>query len=464
MDVRGKRVLVMGLGRFGGGVGAARYLADRGARVIVTDLASSETLADSVVQLNRATIEALHLGSHRREDFIWAEVVVVNPAVPPEHPLLSLAQSHGAQLISEVGLFLSLCPAPTIGVTGSNGKSTTAALVHAMFKAAGRSSWLGGNIGGSLLEQLDQIQATDWVVLELSSFQLESIDSCGRSPCVALVTNFTPNHLDRHGGIAAYRRAKQTILRHQRPDDLAVLCADDAEVRSWAVRGQKLYYGLSEHGDDGATLRETSLSMRWQSRQRESRFEFLDALRLPGRHNLQNAVGAALCAWALGVEPVCIREALAGFRPLEHRLELVGELGGRRFFDDSKATTPEATAAALAAIQEPIWLIAGGADKGLDLALLAQRIRRQVKGVVLLGDVGIRLGELLAGPTPENRRPCISYSEHMDSAVAWCFAHSEAGEAIVLSPASASFGMFVNYVQRGRAFRQAVEALRSSAS
>lgn len=461
MDVGGKHALVMGLGRFGGGVGAARYLACGGARVIVTDLAGPDELADSIAQLAPMPIEGLHLGGHRPEDFIWADIVVVNPAIPLDHPLLALAQSHGARCTTEINLFVQSCPAPIIGVTGSNGKSTTAGLIATILGAAGWPAWLGGNIGCSLLEKLDEIRPDDWVVLELSSFQLEGLDRLRRSPHVAVVTNFTPNHLDRHRMLAAYRWAKQTILRYQCAGDLMVLNADDPEVSSWRTCGRKFYFGTHDHGYDGVCLKEGSATMRRKGR--EITFELLDALRLPGRHNISNALGAACCAWSLGVDPDCIARGLAQFQPLRHHLELVVEVGGRRFFDDSKATTPEATSAALEALSGPIWLIAGGADKGLDLTELARSITARVQGVVLLGEVGTKLGRNLARCVGIEQRPLITYAQDMGKAVAWCYSHSEPGDLILLSPACASFGMFPNYVERGRAFRQAITGLPCAA-
>ena len=214
MQLYGQRATVMGLGRHGGGVGAARYLAEQGARVTVTDLADADALADSLDELAGAGIERFHLGGHREADFTEADLVVVNPAVRPDNPFVELARTAGARITSEIELFLDACPAPVIGVTGTTGKSTTAAMIAAALDAAGRRSWLGGNIGRSLLADLPRIRSDDWVVLELSSFQLHWLGENVRWPRLAVLTNFAPNHLDWHGSVEHYRQSKQRLLDH----------------------------------------------------------------------------------------------------------------------------------------------------------------------------------------------------------------------------------------------------------
>jgi UDP-N-acetylmuramoylalanine--D-glutamate ligase len=441
MDVHGKRVLVMGLGSFSGGVSAARFMARRGARVVVTDLAGIDKLAESVSSLGDAPIEALHLGGHDERDFRRAELVVASPAVREDDRFLAVARSHGARVTTEMNLFFELCPASIVGVTGSNGKSTTTAMIHAMLDASGRTAWLGGNIGRSLLEHVDEIRDGDIVVLELSSFQLEYLGELRRSPHVAVVTTFTPNHLDRHPTIDAYRAAKQNILRFQQPGDLAVLNADDPDVRGWTTRCRTLFYGLDGVGPAS-----------------DERSDLLSGLALPGRHNQSNAAGAACAALALGVDRPSIRHALANFRTLPHRLELVAEVGGRRFYDDSIATTPESTLAALDAIRGPIWVIAGGSDKRLDLSEVGRRIAERAAGVALIGQTGPSLRRHVAESVGRGG-PVMHDCGGIDEAVEWCYENSASGDAVLLSPACASFGMFRNFVDRAQAFRRAVGRL-----
>ncbi len=450
----------MGLGSFSGGVSAARFMARRGARVVVTDLATPDRLTESLAAIAGEGVAAVHLGGHREQDFRDAEIVVASPAVRKDNRFLQIARAAGARVTTEMNLFFELCPAPIVGVTGSNGKSTTTAMIHAMLRAAGRSAWLGGNIGRSLLEHVDTIQPTDTIVLELSSFQLEDLGEMGRSPHVAVITTFTPNHLDRHPSMDEYRGAKQEILRHQSPGDFAVLNADDPDVALWPTRCSTQFYGLADHGRDGCFLDGDAVV--WRRERSELRFGLLDALRLPGRHNQSNAVGAACAALALGAEAVAVRAALAAFQTLPHRLELVAEFSGRRFIDDSIATTPESTLAALDSLAQPIWLIAGGSDKGLDLGPVARRIAQRVEGVALLGQTGSTLRRLLEESDRAGERLRIQTCDSMDKAVRWCSEMSQAGDVILLSPACASFGMFHNFVDRARAFRRAVDAVRTT--
>src|SRR5262249_3141636 len=276
-------------------------------------------------------IEALHLGGHAVADFRDADLVVVNPAVREDDPFVQIARQNSAEITTEMNLFFRLCPAPVVGVTGSNGKSTTTAMIHSMLSAAGRTAWLGGNIGRSLLEQVDKIQPDHLVILELSSFQLEDLAEIQMSPHVAVVTTFTPNHLDRHPSLEAYRAAKQSILRYQTARDLAVLNADDPEVSEWETRSRTLFYGLTSHNHDGAFLagyRTVVIRRGSQSH----KLDLGDVLRLPGSHNLSNAIGAACCASALGVDDESICSALRSFRALPHRLEAIAQVAGRTFY------------------------------------------------------------------------------------------------------------------------------------
>ena len=457
MDVQGKRVVVMGLGSFSGGVATARFMARRGARVIVTDLAGPDKLVESIAALSDVPIESMHLGGHKERDFSQADIVVASPAVREENPFLQIARAHGATVTTEMNLFFQLCPAPIVGITGSNGKSTTAALIHAMLQASERSCWLGGNIGRSLLDRVDDIRPSDLVVLELSSFQLEDLDELGRSPHVAVVTTFTPNHLDRHPTMNAYRAAKQVILNHQSSNDLAILNADDPDVRSWATRCTTLLYGLEDHRCDGAFFDRDRIVVR--RAQDEFEFDLLDVSSLCGLHNQSNLAAAVCCSSALGADVAAIRLAVATFRTLPHRLEPVAEVDGRWFYDDSIATTPESTLAALDSLQDPIWLIAGGYDKGMDLTTVARKIAERVDGVALLGQTAGRLRELMENHPRPNNPAMIRQCRSMSEAVAWCFAQSRPGDVILLSPACASFGMFQNFVERAEVFRNCVRSL-----
>jgi UDP-N-acetylmuramoylalanine--D-glutamate ligase len=419
---RERRVTVMGLGRHEGGLGAARYLAGLGARVTISDTASREQLGDSLARLADLPIAGAKLGGHDPCDFHDADCVVVNPAVHPDHPALQIARAAGTTISSEIEIFLRACPGRVIGVSGSNGKSTTATMLFEILVADGHRAWLGGNIGRSLLGELDKMTAEDWVVLELSSFQLAHLSPTAPLPAIAVLTNCTPNHLDWHRTFEAYRQAKQRLLT--RRDGCAVLNAGDAEVAAWRT----LAAGRAWDG--------------WP-------LDALPPLRVPGEHNRQNASLAAAAAELAGVSRSAIREALGHFAGLKHRLQFVAEVDGRRFYNDSKSTTPEATIAAIDALDAPAWLLAGGRAKGADFDRLARSIRGQVRGVALFGEARGAIHERLAARSPE--LPTFA-CEGLADAFAWCWRRSQAGDAILLSPACASHDQFRDFAARGEAF------------
>lgn len=421
----------MGLGHFGGGVSAARWLARRGAVVTVTDLADEKALARSLAALADEPIARFHLGGHREADFRDAHLVVVNPAVRPGNRFLKIAIDAGAQLTSEIELFLNACPARIIGVTGSNGKSTTAAMTAAILQADGRRAWLGGNLGGSLLDRLQHISRHDWVVLELSSFQLWHLSPQVRMPDVAVVTNCSPNHLDWHGRYDHYLAVKQRILTGQSPDDLAVLNTLDAEVASWGhlVQGRRLPLVPAAA---------------------------IPSLSVAGEHNRINAVCAATAAIGAGCSWQAVRHALASFSALPGRLEMFAVIGGRRFYNDTTATTPNSTIAALGTLQGPTWLLAGGSDKGIDFSRLTATIVRRASGAAFYGAVRKLLHSQVISRAPGF--PCTT-AETMDEALWWCRQRSRPGDCIVLSPACASHDQFQNFHQRGVKFVELVGAL-----
>ncbi|MFN0196297.1 MAG: UDP-N-acetylmuramoyl-L-alanine--D-glutamate ligase [Planctomycetaceae bacterium] len=459
-----KRITVMGLGSFGGGLGAVQFLIEQNARVSVTDTRPADQLAESLAQLDLARLESLTLGRHDPRDFTDADLIVVNPAIKRDHPLLELARRHGVPLTSEMNLFWQYNRGRILAVTGSNGKSTTTAMSHAILQAAGYRCWLGGNIGRSLLPIVEQITADDWVVLELSSFQLHDLNLIGQSPDVAIVTNFSPNHLDWHGTLDEYRKDKQAMLRWQMPHQIAVLNETDVDVRDWPTNGRRFGFG--------STLAEASEKYRrgifldgrdaiYCDSGGEVRFPLLDWITLPGRHNLQNALAAACAAMSIGVPVEAVEKGLRGYQPLPHRLEFVAEVAGRRFYNDSLATTPESAMYALEAFDAPIVLLAGGYDKQVDLSEFARVIAGRAKGVALMGqtatmiDDGMRASGLNSLP---QRKICASFAE----AFAWSISQSEVDDVIVLSPGCASYDWFRNFADRGQQFTRLVEDYRQS--
>ncbi|HEX4142558.1 MAG TPA: Mur ligase family protein [Pirellulales bacterium] len=425
MEVAGRRMTVMGLGRHGGGVAAARWLAEQGAQVTVTDVADAAALGPSIAALAGVEIAGWRLGGHEASDFSSADGVVVNPAVRPDHPLLALARAGGAMLSSEIELFLERCPATVVGVTGSNGKSSTATMLANMFKAAGRAVWLGGNIGNSLLPSLAAMGPADLVVLELSSFQLAHLSPQARFPAAAVVTNCTPNHLDWHGRLEAYMAAKRRLIECLPAGGLAVLNPHDHELSAWRVPA-----GVK-------TIAPWPL-------------ERVARLSVPGEHQRMNAALAAAMAEALGVPAAAIGEALAAFRPLAHRQEAAGSVAGRMFIDDSKSTTPEATLAALAACPGPTWVLVGGQDKGLALEPFCRQLAGRAEGVACYGALGPKLREALAAV---GARCPMAVVERLDEALDWCWERSRSGDTVLLSPAAASLDQFRDFCHRAEVFR-----------
>jgi len=444
----------MGLGCFGGGVGVTRFLVQRGARVTLTDLRDEQQLSDSLAQLDGLNLHAVHLGRHRAEDFQQADLVVVNPAVPDDSRFLKLARNSGAELTSEIRLFWQHQPGKVVAVTGSNGKSTTTAMIHAVLRAAGLGAWLGGNIGHSLLPDVDRIRPEDWCVVELSSFQLQDLHRISAAPRVAVVTNFSPNHLDRHGTLENYRQAKQAILRHQSATDFAVINGEDTDVARWPSPGIRLEFGLHDHGRDGVFAQRNGAVMRMGSRQS---FLDLDAvLKLPGTHNRQNALAATAAGLAMGLPTAALCDGLSGFTGLPHRLESVGNAGARAFFNDSIATTPESVLCALQSFDRPIVLLTGGYDKQIDLSGMANAIADRVRAVALMGQTAPTLRSLIAAAKPRGG-PLMHSSANLADAFSWATAVSRAGDVILLSPGCASYDWFTSYVDRGNQFRQLVQ-------
>jgi len=427
MDPARLRVTVVGLGRFGGGVGVTSWLCRQGARVTVSDRAPAEELAESVARLDGLDV-TLHLGGHDERDFLEADLLVVSPAVPRELPILRAAEAAGVPRTTEINLFLHRCRARVVGVTGTVGKSTTTAMIGEVL-ARRFVTHVGGNIGRSLLGDLPRIAPDHVVVLELSSFQLEALPEIATGPHVALVTNLAPNHLDRHGTMEAYGEAKKNLFRFQKPGDVLVLNAADEATAAWA-----------DEAPEGV------------------RVEFFDPAGEPfelivvGEHNQANAQAAWGVGRALGVDRPAAAEALRGFAGLPHRLEFVTERAGVRYFNDSKCTTPEGAVVALEAFgPRSAVVIVGGYDKGAGFDALGAALAGGAKAVVALGATA---GTILAAVEAHRTgaAPAVERAADLAEAVRLARAHAAAGDAVVLSPACASYDQFVNYEQRGETF------------
>lgn len=428
-SLAGVRAVVMGLGRFGGGAGAARFLASRGARVLVTDLASPQSLAASVAALDGLDI-TFRLGEHREEDFRQADLLVVNPAVKAAgNRYIALARDAGATITSEIRLLVGRLPdrRRVVGITGTAGKSTTTAMIgHALARQLGAGHvHVGGNLGGSLLERLDAIRADDVVVLELSSFMLAGLDEDRWSPGLAVVSTFAANHLDWHSDVDDYRRAKQAILRRQQPGDAAIL-GPDAAAWPTAPGVRRVVIGVSNE-----TL----------------------PLLTPGAHNQLNAQLALAACGFLGMQRAAAVAALADFAGLPHRLQLVAERQDVRYYNDSKATTPEAAMLAIESFAPGIaHVILGGYDKKADLGAMAQLAARRCRAVYTVGATGAAIAAAAKSIGAAEVVPCGD----VDAAVAATATRVRRGDVVLLSPGCASWDQFDNFEQRGAAFVAAV--------
>ncbi len=453
----GRKVLVMGLGRFGGGVDAARYAAQSGAKVVVTDKAREDQLKDSISQLSDLSGIEYHLGRHDPEDFATADVVIANPAIPPGNEFLQVARRHGRTVASQMGLFFQSCPARIIGITGANGKSTTTTLTAHILEHARPSSpelaygkvWLSGNIGDKpLLTILDQVRPNDLVVLEISSFQIDQLAQVRQVPKVSLLTNLTPNHLDRYGTFEAYCASKEALFGLQTLDEnnpaVSIFNSEDPIARSWLVkyRPQAGRTCVQFSADD------ISSDLRAQ-------------YALPGRANLSNLAAARAIARSFGVSDASIQSCLSSFKALPHRLELVAEGKGVRWYNDSKATTPEGTMVALSAFDCPKVLIAGGYDKHTPFDELGRRIASGVKAAVLIGQTARMIADAVQA-SQGRQRVDVQFAGSLAEAVELAGQFAAAGDVVLLSPACASYDMFENYQQRGRMFGEFARGIAES--
>ncbi len=477
LDLKGKRVLVMGLGVHGGGLGVTRFLLRQGAIVTVTDLRRPEELADTLPALAGEPVTYV-LGEHRLEDFRRADMVVRNPAVPRESPFLAEARRHGVPIEMEMTLFFALCPAPIVGITGTKGKSTTTALLGEIVRRQFPDAVVAGNIRVSALEALPQIGPQTPVVLELSSWQLEGLGERGMAPQLAVVTNLSPDHLNRYPSWESYVEAKKQIYRAQRADDRLVLNAEDAVVRDFRLdapsRASWFGVDLRRHGTgalrtgdgrvlplgNGAALFVEGM-VTWVGADGVARPICPEsAIALPGHHNRANVLAAAAAASLLGLPAAVIAAGIAAFRGLPDRLEVVRVLDGVTYINDTTSTAPAATVAALQALEQPVVLIAGGADKSLEFGGLAAAAGR-VRAILLLeGSATDKLEEALraagAGPRVAGR------FDSLPAAVRRAREIAQPGDAVLLSPGCASFGMFRHEFERGERFRQAVAALSTA--
>jgi UDP-N-acetylmuramoylalanine--D-glutamate ligase len=459
MDFAGKRATIIGLAREG--TALARFLAEQGAIVTVSDLKKEEELQGNIANLKGLPIRFV-LGGHPGEVLDQTDVLFLSPGVPLEAPIVMEAKRRGIPISSETKLFTELCPAPIIGITGSSGKTTTVSLVGQMLKASGFHTWVGGNIGRPLIGHLEEIEPTEKVVMELSSFQLEIMEW---SPPIAAILNITPNHLDRHPSMEAYIQAKLNILCFQRPGDVVVLGYDlisNIQSQISNLKSQILSFSLNEEVEQGAFLGDGEIILRLGDT--EQPICSADEIKLLGRHNLENVLAACAIAGVAGASRQAMADVATTFEGVEHRLELVREMGEApavRYYNDSIATSPERTVAALRSFDQPIVLLAGGRDKHLPWDEMAQLTLQKARRLILFGEAAPIIEEAVRVSSSEFRvsREFVHRCQTLDEAVEAAAKVAQPGDVVLLSPGGTSFDAFRDFAERGERFRELVKAL-----
>jgi UDP-N-acetylmuramoylalanine--D-glutamate ligase len=452
MELNGKRVLVVGLGK--SGVASALFLKAHGARVTVSDTKSGDELRNEIpVLLDHAiTVET---GGHGERTFRGQDLIVVSPGVPVDAPPLVQARALGENVIGEIELAAQFLPGPIVAITGSNGKTTTTTLTGEVMASGGFPALVGGNIGTPAISLAERAKDDTVVVLEVSSFQLETVQTF--RPKVAVVLNVTPDHLDRHRTFEIYVGAKARIFENQHGDDFAVLNADDPTCVSMAsrTRAKVFWFSRQKEVERGAWVRDGNIVFRDDRGQRE--ILQVSDIPLKGAHNLENVL-AAVCAGALmGCAPEKIQKAVHEFKAVEHRLEFVATVGGVDYYNDSKATNVDATIKALESFPANIHLILGGKDKGSDYTVLNDLLRKRVKRVYTIGAAAAKIESQIV--SSKNGGPELVHAETLENAIRKANAVAQPGDVVLLAPACASFDQFKSYEHRGKVFKEIVRGL-----
>ncbi len=449
LELKNKRVLVVGLGK--SGLAAARFLKALGARVTVSDARPATLIAELSELLDQGFM--VEAGSHGLLTFRRQDLIVVSPGVPMSTPELKQVRAMGAHIIGELELGFEYLKGEVVAVTGSNGKTTTTSLIGEVLKAAGRPTLVGGNIGRPVTAMADESTDESWSVLEVSSFQLETVETF--KPRIALVLNITPDHLDRHGTFEVYAGLKARVTEFQTAEDFLVLNGEDKETQLIAAKTKAQVYWFSGRRPmkQGAFVHGESILFVAREGAKAEPVMPVAEISLAGAHNVENVLAAVCAARLAGVESETIRAAVRGFKAVEHRLEFVREVGGVRYYNDSKATNVDATMKAVEAFAGGIHLILGGKDKGSDYRVLEPLLRARVKTVITIGSAAEKIEHQLDGVVK------IERAETLERAVAYAHEVAAAGDTVLLAPACASFDQFESYEQRGRVFKELVASI-----
>jgi UDP-N-acetylmuramoylalanine--D-glutamate ligase len=447
VELEGKKVLVVGLARTG--IGVVRFLTEKRARVVGTDIRSADELRPYLSKIRGLNV-GTELGEHRIGTFLRSDLIVVSPGVPLSIEPIAAARENGIDVISEIELACRFIRDPIIGVTGTNGKTTTSILLGNVLKVSGKEVFVGGNVGNPLIDCAG-LGKHDYVVAEISSFQLEGIHEF--RPHIALMLNITEDHLDRYPHYEAYVRAKFRLFLNQRTSDFAVLNADDSTINAMSseIKARKSYFSLTSPLKAGAFFDRNSLIYR-NSRGKVEPFK-LARVPLKGIHNIENMLSVVVTAKICSCTKEAIQTALESFKGLPHRLEFVRELDGVSFYNDSKGTNVGSVVKSLRSFQEPIILIAGGKDKGGTYGPLRGIVKEKVKQLILIGEARRRMAKVFG------RLVSTAEADTLEEAVHRAFDESKRGDVVLLSPACSSFDMFRDYEERGNLFKEIVNQL-----
>lgn len=446
-DFAGKRVLVVGLARTG--IVTALFAAGYGAAVTATDEKTESELGEATQRLRAAGVK-LELGRHSDATFLAQDLIVLSPGVPVQLAPVALARSRGVAVWSEIELAWRFLRGKLVAITGSNGKTTTTSLVAHILKTAGIQTFVGGNIGVPLLSLVESTVDSSVTVAEISSFQLEAIEAF--RPEIGVLLNLTPDHLDRHASFEEYAAAKMRMFENQLDRDCAVLNADDPEVtRRMPSRQQVFWFSREKRVAAGAFLRDAQIIFRHDGS--EAAVARLDQISLRGVHNVENVLAACAAAYLAGATPAAIASGVKTFQGVEHRLEFVAEVGGVKFYNDSKATNVDAALKAIEVFSEPLIVILGGKDKGSPYTPLADPLRERARVAILIGAAAEKIaGDL--GDAVET-----AHAGALDRAVKMASERAQPGDVVLLAPACSSFDQFENYEERGRKFKELVARL-----
>ena len=443
-DLTGKRVLVVGLARTG--VVTSLFSAGYGATVIATDERPESELAETAAQLRAAGVK-LELGGHVAASFLDQDLIVVSPGVPAKLPSLELARAQGIPVWSEIELAWRFLRGKLVAITGSNGKTTTTALLAHILQASDIPTLVGGNIGTPLLALVEKSTDPAVTVAEISSFQLETIDKF--RPEIGVLLNLTPDHLDRHGTFEEYAGAKMRMFENQLERDMAVLNADDPEItKRMPAKPHIFWFSRQKRVASGAFLRDNEIIFRNEGS--EAVLARRDQISLRGEHNVENVLAACVAAYLAGATPAAVANGVKSFRGVEHRLEYAGEYGGVQFYNDSKATNVDAAVKAIAAFPGPLVVILGGKDKGSPYTPLRDLLHERARLALLIGEAAPKIATDLQGAVE------IRQAGTLERAMLLAVAAAQPGDTVLLAPACSSFDQFENYEQRGRAYKELV--------